>query len=135
MASDVVNTSGKRKEAIARATVQSGEGRIRVNSKPVELMEPRVARDKILEPLRIAGEDVRDDVDIDVNVQGGGFMGQADAVRTAVARGLVDFTEDESLRQTLLDYDRSLLVNDPRRKEPKEPGGPGARAKQQKSYR
>jgi small subunit ribosomal protein S9 len=106
-----------------------------VNSKPVELMEPRVARDKILEPLRIAGEDVRDDVDIDVNVQGGGFMGQADAVRTAVARGLVDFTEDESLRQTLLDYDRSLLVNDPRRKEPKEPGGPGARAKQQKSYR
>lgn len=135
MADDVVNTSGKRKEAVARATVRSGKGRVRINSKPVELMEPRVARDKILEPLRIAGPDRHDDVDIDVNVKGGGFMGQADAARTAVARGLVDYFDDPTLRETFLDYDRSLLVNDPRRKEPKHPMGPGARAKRQKSYR
>ncbi len=130
----VVNTSGKRKTAIARATVRAGKGRIRINSKPVELMEPRVAKDKILEPVRILGER-HEGLDINVNVQGGGFMGQADAARTAIARGLVDYFEDEELRQTFLDFDRSLLVNDPRRKEPKHPMGPGARAKRQKSYR
>jgi small subunit ribosomal protein S9 len=135
MAEDVVNTSGKRKEAIARATVRPGEGRIRVNSRPVELMDPRVARDKVLEPLRVAGVERREEVDIDVTVEGGGFMGQADATRTAIARGLVDFFDDPGLQQTFLDYDRSLLVNDPRRKEPKQPMGPGARAKRQKSYR
>ncbi len=135
MADDVVNTSGKRKEAVARATVRSGEGRVRINSKPVELMEPRVARDKILEPLRVAGQDRHDAVDITINVQGGGIMGQADATRTAIARGLVDYFDDPALRELFLDYDRSLLVNDPRRKEPKHPMGPGARAKRQKSYR
>lgn len=135
MADDVVNTSGKRKEAVARATTRDGEGRIRINSKPVELYEPRVARDKILEPLRVAGEDRHEAVDINVNVQGGGVMGQADATRTAIARGLVDFYDDPTLRELFLEYDRSLLVNDPRRKEPKHPMGPGARAKRQKSYR
>lgn len=135
MAEDVVNTSGKRKEAVARATVRAGEGRVRINSKPVELMEPRVARDKILEPLRVAGKDRHDAVDIAINVQGGGIMGQADATRTAIARGLVDYFDDPALRELFLDYDRSLLVNDPRRKEPKHPMGPGARAKRQKSYR
>ncbi|PSG96512.1 30S ribosomal protein S9 [Thermoplasmatales archaeon SW_10_69_26] len=135
MADDVVNTSGKRKEAVARATVRPGEGRIRINNRPVEIMEPRVARDKMLEPLRVAGVDHRDDVDINVSVEGGGFMGQADAARTAIARGLVDFFDDPELQQTFLRYDRSLLVNDPRRKEPKQPMGPGARAKRQKSYR
>lgn len=135
MAEDVVNTSGKRKEAVARATVRAGKGRLRINSKPVELFEPRVARDKIMEPLRVAGPDLHDEVDIAVNVQGGGVMGQADAARTAVARGLVDYYDDPALREKFLDYDRSLLVNDPRRKEPKHPMGPGARAKRQKSYR
>lgn len=135
MAEDVANTSGKRKEAVARATVSEGQGRIRVNSRPVEILEPRVARDKILEPLRVAGHEHHDAVDIEVNVDGGGFMGQADAARTAIARGLVDFFDDPKLRELFLDYDRSLLVNDPRRSEPKQPMGPGARAKRQKSYR
>jgi small subunit ribosomal protein S9 len=135
MPDDVVHTSGKRKEAVARATVSPGEGRVRVNSRPVEILEPRVARDKILEPCRVAGEDRHEAVDIDVTVEGGGFMGQADAARTAVARGLVDWFDDPALRELFLDYDRSLLVNDPRRKEAKQPMGPGARAKQQKSYR
>lgn len=133
--SDTVNTSGKRKEAVARATTRPGQGRIRINSRPAELLEPRVARDKVLEPARVAGPDLFEEVDIDVNVRGGGFMGQADAARTAIARGLVDFFDDPSLRELFLDYDRSLLVNDPRRSEPKQPMGPGARAKRQKSYR
>jgi len=130
----VVNTSGKRKTAVARATVKKGIGRIRVNRKPVEIYTPELARLKIMEPLNLAGEKISY-VDINVNVSGGGVMGQADAVRTAIARGLVDFYEDNTLKNTFLSHDRSLLVNDSRRKEPKHPLGRGARKKRQKSYR
>ncbi|MEA1932337.1 30S ribosomal protein S9 [Halohasta litorea] len=131
----VTNTSGKKKTAVARATVRDGDGRIRINSQPVELVEPEMARLKMLEPFRIAGDDLRDDVDIDVTVNGGGFSGQADAVRTALARGLVQHLNDAELREAYMQFDRSLLVNDVRQSEPKKWGGPGARARYQKSYR
>ncbi|MFC6725825.1 30S ribosomal protein S9, partial [Halobium palmae] len=75
----VTNTSGKKKTAVARATVRDGSGKIRVNSQPVELVEPEMSRLKMLEPFRIAGEDLRGQVDIDVTTDGGGFAGQADA--------------------------------------------------------
>ncbi|MFT4890681.1 MAG: small subunit ribosomal protein S9 [Halobacteriales archaeon] len=130
----VTNTSGKKKTAVARATVREGEGRVRINSQPVELVEPEMARLKMLEPFRIAGEQ-RDDVDVHVTVEGGGVMGQADAVRTAIARGIVEFTGDAQLRDAYMEFDRSLLVNDVRQSEPKKWGGPGARARYQKSYR
>ena len=55
--------------------------------------------------------------------------------KTAIARGLVDWFKDEELRTLFMSYDRALLVNDTRRKEPKHPMGRGARAKRQKSYR
>jgi small subunit ribosomal protein S9 len=131
----VTNTSGKKKTAVARATVRDGSGRVRIDSKPVELVEPEQARLKMLEPFRIAEEDLRDSVDIDVVVSGGGFSGQADAVRTAIARGLVEHTNDAELRDAFMSFDRSLLVNDVRQSEPKKWGGPGARARYQKSYR
>ena len=131
----VTNTSGKKKTAVARATVTDGEGRVRINSTPVELVEPEMARLKMLEPFRIAGDEVRDGVDIDVAVTGGGYAGQADAVRTAIARGIVEYRNDAELRDAFMEFDRSLLVNDVRRKEPKKWGGPGARARYQKSYR
>ncbi|MFC7080720.1 30S ribosomal protein S9 [Halorussus caseinilyticus] len=131
----VTNTSGKKKTAIARATVTEGEGRVRINSQPVELVEPEMARLKMLEPFRIAGDESRDTVDVEVDVQGGGISGQADAVRTAIARGLVQYTNDAELRDAFIEFDRSLLVNDSRRSEPKKWGGPGARARYQKSYR
>lgn len=134
MVKKVVNTSGKRKTAVARATVKKGNGLIRINKKPVEIYEPEIARWKILEPVKIAGKYV-DKINIDVSVRGGGFVSQANAVRTAIARGLVEFTGDPSLKLAFLDHDRSLLVNDPRRKEPKKPLGRGARKKRQKSYR
>jgi small subunit ribosomal protein S9 len=130
----VTNTSGKKKTAIARATVRDGEGRVRINSRPVELFEPELARLKMLEPFRIA-DDVRDGVDIEVSVEGGGISGQADAVRTAIARGLVQHSGDAQLRDAYMEFDRSLLVNDVRQSEPKKWGGPGARARYQKSYR
>ena len=134
MVKKIVNTSGKRKTAIARATVQKGKGLIRINKKPVEIYEPEIAKWKILEPIRLAEKHIGK-VNIDVNVSGGGFMSQANAVRTAIARGLVEFTADPSLKLAFLDHDRSLLVNDSRRKESKKPLGRGARKKRQKSYR
>ena len=129
-----VNSSGKRKTAIARATIRDGKGRIRVNKKPIEIMEPELIRLKMSEPLEFAGE-VINKVDIDVNVRGGGIFGQADAVRTAIARGLVDWTNDSALRDAMAQYDRTLLVNDTRYKLPKKFGGKGARKRKQKSYR
>jgi small subunit ribosomal protein S9 len=130
----LINTSGKRKSAIARATVKAGKGRVRVNRKPIELVEPEIARLKMMEPLVLARE-MSEKVDISVQVEGGGFMGQADSVRTAIARGLVEFFNDDDLKERYLKYDRALLVNDPRRHLPKTPLGRGARKKRQKSYR
>lgn len=130
----IVNTSGKKKTAIARATLREGKGQIRINKKPLEIMEPRLARLKIMEPIMMAQGHITN-IDIVVNVRGGGFMGQAEAVRTAIARGIVEWTGDTVLRDTYAEYDRNLLVNDHRQKERKKVGGPGARAKYQKSYR
>jgi small subunit ribosomal protein S9 len=131
----VTNTSGKKKTAIARATISDGDGKVRVNAQPVELIDPEMAQLKMLEPFRIAAEELRDDVDIDVNIEGGGVMGQADAARTAIARALVQHTNDAELRDAYMEFDRSLLVNDVRQSESKKWGGPGARARYQKSYR
>ncbi len=124
----VTNTSGKKKTAVARATVREGEGRVRINSQPVELVEPEMSRLKMLEPFRIVGEDLRGEMDIDVRVEGGGISGQADAVRTAIARGIVQHSNDAELRDAFMEFDRSLLVNDVRQSEPKKWGGraPGA---------
>jgi small subunit ribosomal protein S9 len=108
---------------------------VRINARPVELVEPELARLKMLEPFRVVGDDLREDVDVAVSVDGGGFSGQADAVRTAIARGLVEHTNDAELRDAYMEFDRSLLVNDVRQSEPKKWGGPGARARYQKSYR
>jgi len=131
----VTNTSGKKKTAIARATVRDGTGKVRVNAQPVELVEPELARLKMLEPFRVVDRNVRDSVDIDISVEGGGTIGQADAVRTAIARGLVEHANDAELRDAYREFDRSLLVNDVRQREAKKWGGPGARARYQKSYR
>jgi len=130
----IVNSSGKRKTAIARATLREGKGRIRINKKPLEIIEPELVRLKMSEPLEFAG-DIISTVDIDVNVRGGGIFGQAGAVRTAIARGLVEWTNDTALRDAMAQYDRSLLVNDTRYKLPKKFGGRGARKRRQKSYR
>ena len=134
MVKKVINTSGKRKTAVARASVQKGTGLVRINKKPVELYEPEIARWKLLEPIKIADKHMTS-INIDVSVKGGGFMSQASAARTAIAKGLVEFTGDPSLKSAFLDHDRSLLVSDSRRKEPKKPLGRGARKKRQKSYR
>lgn len=130
----VVVSSGKRKSAVARATMRKGRGLVRINGVPVEMHEPDLARVMIMEPLTLAGDRAQK-VDIEVNVAGGGVMGQASASRTAIAKGLVQFLGDEELQTMYSKYDRALLVSDPRRKLPKNPQGRGARKKHQKSYR
>jgi small subunit ribosomal protein S9 len=131
----VLVISGKRKTAIARAVVRPGIGRIRINRIPLEIFEPEVARQKIMEPLIMAGDEVWKQLDIDVKVWGGGYMGQAEAARMAIANALLKWTKSTQLRTKFVEYDRTMVVGDPRRKEPKKFGGPGARARDQKSYR
>lgn len=130
----VLVTSGKRKTAIARATIKPGKGRIRINKVPLELIQPELVRMFISEPLLIA-RSLSNKVDINVEARGGGFMGQAEAARTAIARALYRWSNDEELKKAFLEYDRTLLVNDIRRKEPKKQGGRGARKRRQTSYR
>ncbi len=131
----VMVLSGKRKTAIARATVRLGKGRVRINNVPLEVYEPKLARDKILEPLLLTDDKVWNQLDINLTVAGGGYMGQAEAARMALAKGLLKWTKSTRLRTTLIDYDRTMIAGDPRRSEPKKFGGPGARARDQKSYR
>ena len=128
-------TSGKRKRAIARATIRSGKGIVKVNNQLLEFYEPKFSRLKLKEPLILAG-DLINKVDINVNVAGGGMSSQADASRLAIAKGLLEFSKNDKLKEDFLNYDRNLLVADVRRKEPAKPNRHGqARAKRQKSYR
>lgn len=132
---DPINTIGRRKTAKARATLREGEGEIRVNKKPLSRYS-EMEQLRIKEPLRLAA-DLSDTVDINVNVNGGGKMGQAEAARMAIARALVEYADGEELKEKMLDYDRYLLVEDFRRTETRKPSqsSKGARHKTQKSYR
>ena len=131
----VVIASGKRKTSIARATLKKGKGRVRVNSILLENYAPKLARMKIQEPLLLAGQDIVKEIDIKVNVKGGGWMSQAEAVRNAIAKGLVDYTKSKDLKKKFLDYDRHLLIADVRRTEPQKPYRSAARAMRQTSKR
>lgn len=82
---DAIVTSGKRKTTIARATIKPGKGRIRINKVHLKILTPEVAKDNILEGLLLV-EGAWRNLDTNVNVRGGGFMGQADAARIARAR-------------------------------------------------
>jgi small subunit ribosomal protein S9 len=130
----VVLATGRRKAALARVKVKEGQGRVFVNGRALETYEPELARLKILEPLNLVPE-LAKRVDIEVDVKGGGNMGQAEAARTAIARGLIEWWGDPQVREVFKKYDWTLIKSDVRFKEPKKPGGLGARAKFQKSYR
>lgn len=97
---------------------------------------------KVLEPVLLLGKQRFSNVDVRIRVRGGGHVAQIYAIRQAIAKGIVAFYQkhvDEQsknqIKDVLLTYDRTLLVADPRRSEPKKFGGPGARARFQKSYR
>ena len=138
----MVYTHGKKRNAIANAVIKEGTGKITVNGIPIQNIEPKTLRVKIFEPILILGVDKFKDLKIKVRVSGGGAVAQLYAARTAIAKGLVawnqkyvDEESKEEVRKNLLNYDKNLLVADDRRMEPKKYGGPGARARYQKSYR
>ncbi|MEB3787744.1 MAG: 30S ribosomal protein S9 [Desulfurococcales archaeon] len=143
----IVIASGKRKKAIATAIIKPGTGKVRINGVPIEIYPIEMARIKMMEPLLLVGKALRNLVDIDVRVKGGGVMGQADAVRMAIARGLLEYVKcrdgdcDESdtiaeqLKQIIEEYDRTMLAGDPRRTEPEKYMRYSARRRWQKSYR
>lgn len=132
----IVISSGKRKTSIARAVIKPGEGRVWINGIPLEIYPIEMAREKIAEPVHLVG-DLAKQVDIKVNVRGGGFMSQADACRVAIARGLVEYFSDKRdlLVKIFKEYDRHLLSGDPRQTEPEKWGRYSARRRWQKSYR
>lgn len=139
---------GQRKTCRAVATISRGNGKVRINNIPAELLEPQIAKELVLTPLRLLG-DLRNRVDIIVKVQGGGFMGQAFATAVAISRAVTGEGKGgkdprdhpfgrsvrEEIRRKILEYDRHLLAGDPRQSESKKFGGPGARRRKQKSYR
>ncbi len=129
-----IYTKGKKKEAKARAAIAAGKGIVRLNHRNIATIPQKYVRQFIQEPLDLAG-DLSPTVDIDVEVHGGGFVGQAVAARTAIAKALVDYSHDEKLRKRFLAYDRLLLVDDSRRVEPKKPLGIKARKRKQLSKR
>jgi len=129
-----LNSKAKKKQAVARAVVRKGNGKVKINKRKLQLFEPQHLREFIEEPLEIVPE-IAKQVDIEVQVKGGGFMGQAAAARSAIAKSLVLYSKDNKVRQALLSYDRLLLVDDVRRVESKKPLGTKARKKKQKSKR
>lgn len=131
----VVIEIGKRKTAVARATVTPGTGKVWINDTPIELYPIELARVKMMEPLLLAGDSIRNSVNITVRVFGGGYMAQAEAARMAIARGLVKFTDSEELKQLYREYSRHTLSGDPRQTEPEKWMRYSARRWRQKSYR
>ena len=136
MAKKVYLGNGKRKTSIAKASLkQDGKGRILVNHVPYEIIPELLFREQISELVTLIGKDKISNVDINVNVKGGGRASQISATKTAIARVLVNYKKSSRLRAKIHDYDRTLLSGDSRRSEPKKAGAKGARARRQKSYR
>lgn len=133
-AKNIYMNSGRRKTSVARVTMKKGKGNITINSQPLEnYITNRFLLMKLKEPLLLSEQESK--FDINLNVVGGGQNSQVEAMRTALARAIVDATGNEDIKKIFVEYDRSLLVSDTRFKEPKKPNNSSARAKRQKSYR
>ena len=137
-----VQTFGRKKTSTAVAFVKKGSGLIKINGIPISLLQPEILRLKTFEPVLLVGTEKFQQVDVRVRVKGGGTTSQIYAIRQAIAKGIVayyqkyvDEASKKAIKDVLIQYDRTLLVADPRRCEPKKFGGPGARSRYQKSYR
>jgi small subunit ribosomal protein S9 len=127
--------TGKRKAAIAKATIVEGTGKITINKKSLSSF-PEHLQLEVSEPLVIAKDILKKfNFDLRVNVKGGGISGQIQASRLAISRAIVEFTGSEEVRQAFLSYDRTLLIADTRRKEVCKPGDSKARSMRQTSFR
>merc|ERR1712038_2234511 len=137
-----VQVFGRKKTATAVAYCKRGKGLLKVNGRPLEEVEPKALQFKLMEPVLLLGKDRFADIDIRIRVKGGGHVSQVYAIRQALSKSpvsyyqkFVDEQSKQEIKDILVQFDRSLLVADPRRNEPKKFGGPGARARYQKSYR
>ena len=137
-----VQCFGRKKTAVAVTHCKAGRGLIKINGVPIELVQPEILRYKAFEPILLAGVERFRGVDMRIRVRGGGKTSQIYAIRQSIAKALVAYYQkyvDEHSKKEVKDifirYDRTLLVADPRRCEPKKFGGRGARARFQKSYR
>ena len=142
MATQSVQTFGRKKTAVAVVHCKAGKGLIRFNGAPIELIQPETLKFKAMEPIILLGRQRFANLDLRIRVKGGGHVSQMYAVRQAIAKAIVAYYQKyvheqskKELKDALLTYDRTLLVADPRRMEPKKFGGRGARARFQKSYR
>lgn len=134
-----VQCFGRKKTAVAVCMCKRGRGLIKLNGVPLELVQPEILKFKVFEPILLLGSNRFADVDMRLRVRGGGHTSQIYALRQCIAKALIAFyqkyvdeTSKNALKQELMQYDRNLLISDPRRKEPKKAGGPGARARYQK---
>jgi small subunit ribosomal protein S9 len=127
--------SGKRKTAVAKATIEDGSGVVTFNRKPLSFLT-ELQQLEINEPLIIA-RDVLGDLkfNIALNVTGGGTSCQVEAGRLAIAKAIVKFTKNDIVKNAFLAYDRNMLIADTRRKEACKPGDSKARANRQTSFR
>ncbi|KAG8949647.1 40S ribosomal protein S16 [Tulasnella sp. 424] len=137
-----VQSFGKKKTATAVALIRNGRGAIKINSVPIKLIRPEILRYKLYETVLVIGEEYFRDLNIRCRASGGGQTAQIYAIRQAIAKAVVayyakykDAASAFELKKLYTEYDRSLLIADPRRTEPKKFGGRGARARRQKSYR
>lgn len=127
---EAINTIGRRKAAVARIYLNDGKGQITVNQKDYKEYFPQETLQYVVEqPIKIA--EVEGKYDIKVNLDGGGFKGQAEALRLAIARALVKI--DPEYKPLL--KSQGLLTRDPREVERKKPGQPKARKRFQFSKR
>jgi small subunit ribosomal protein S9 len=136
MSTEIVQSSGKRKEAIARAVLRyPAKGQIKINKVPLDIYRPQISRMRIQEVLKVIQDEKLEKCNIEISVKGGGINGQTDAVRFAIARAINKFLGTKKVEQIFRDYDDSLLSGDSRRVESKKFGGKKARARRQKSFR
>ena len=127
---EVVNTVGRRKAAVARVYVKPGNGTITINKKPLEVYFPLdIFQFVVKQPLLVLNQ--MENYDININLDGGGIQGQAEAARMGIARALCEI--DAENRSVL--KKNGFLTRDAREVERKKPGQPGARRKFQFSKR
>ena len=130
MAEEVYHAVGKRKKAIARVWMKPGKGLISINKRPMDDYLTRESdKVNILQPLQLT--DTLGKYDISANVRGGGISGQAGAIRHGISRALVSMNPEFRLPLKKAE----LLTRDPRMKERKKYGQPGARKRFQYSKR
>jgi len=117
MSQPLTQTTGRRKEAVARARLRPGTGVLTINGRPFDVYFPTSAQQMVVsEPLRVA--EVEESYDIEASIHGGGVSGQAGALRMAIARSLADI--DPEMRPAL--KRAGLLTRDARKKESKKYG-------------